>query len=41
MLKFVARMCKKVKLEAFKKASPRSCLVGCPSKRFFVLKALL
>ncbi len=40
-LEFVARMCKKVKFEKLKKASPKSCLVGCPSKRFFVVKALL
>ncbi len=40
-LEFVARMCKKVKFEKLKKASPKSCLVGCPSKRFCGLKALL
>ncbi len=41
LLKILVRMCKKVKLEAFKKASPKLCLVGCPSKRFCGLKALL
>ncbi len=40
-LEFVARVCKKVKFEKLKKASPKLCLVGCPSKRFCGLKALL